>query len=157
MSDEYRWVTNADAKIKFELPASFTDRPPTTELPPNSGIVMSADNRVNLEYTWVTQGAPEAAQDERKLLDILKTKVSAVEVTRPASTAIQNGLQVFGIAGTGKVGENRADWVFLAFGNRAGQGLLLNIIAVDGIRPRWEDIVTRITMSVQPAEGPAAS
>lgn len=156
MSDEYRWVSNADAKIKFELPASWTDKEPTEDLPPNSRITMSPDNRVSLEYTWITQGAPEAAQDERKLLDILKTKVSAVEVTRPASTAIQNGLQVFGIAGRGKINEAYAEWVFLTFGDRMGKGLLINIMAIDGMRPK-QDIITRITMSVQPLEeAPAA-
>lgn len=146
---DYRWESNEQAGMRIELPGTWTVEPSALDLP-HAFAAKSPDGKIRIEYVFITQGAVEVAHHERAMLAALDKQVSDVKVTKPASRAMQHGLHVFGIAGSGHREEHGVDWVCLAFGDGKGHGLLLNVVADDGEVHGKAATITRITMSVSP-------
>jgi hypothetical protein len=149
MTTEYRWESHAEAGVKLELPTDWTMGTPELELE-NSKVAVSPDRQVTLEFSFITRGAVEVAHDERAMLQALDKVMTDVVVTHPASHAMQHGLHVFGVRGKGQLKGRTAEWMFLAFGDGKGHGLLLNVLANAGVMATKEAQIARITMSVQP-------
>lgn len=148
MSTEYRWERHAEAGIKFELPTDWTIGAPDIPME-NAKVAVSPDRQVTIEYTFITKGAVEVAHDEHVVLQALDKVMTDVEVTHPGTVAMQHGLHVFGLRGKGRLKGRDAEWMFLAFGDGKGRGLLLNVVANAGALD-GADATTRISTSVQP-------
>jgi hypothetical protein len=146
---EYRWETNAEAGIKFELPTSWVKKPAQPDVP-NALLFQAPDGTAGIEFVFVTKGALEVAADEKRMMAALQKKLTDIQETRPPSAATQNGLKVFGVAGVAKLKGVPVTWTSLAFGDGKGHGLLALMVVAQATGAAHARELERISLSVSP-------
>ena len=159
MSDqiEFEWVFDVESKIRLEVPKNWLRKPPRD--PATVGFkIMAPDESAAVDFVFISKGAPEAADHERRIMVELEKNLTDMRPTLPAGHAMQNGLRVFGMTGVAKTkaGGMDVNWYALAYGDGQGHAVLVTILLqsakVDEVKP----ITDRIATSIGPYTPPAA-
>ncbi len=156
MSDdiEYIWITDADARIKFELPTSWSRKPPSN--PGTTGVkAMAPDETAALDFVFISRGTPETVAEEKRILGELDKHLTDVRVTAPASNIMQGTLRVFGMAGVGKADGISITWYSAAYGDGMGHGVLVTGLIHTAKLAAHKNEIDRISRSIMPYAPPA--
>jgi hypothetical protein len=155
MSDsEYTWITDAAARIKFELPKNWTITRPAESTGISGLLAESPDHAVAIECVFISRGEPEVVAEEKRMVSELDKQLTEVKVTAPATNVVLNGLRVFGISGTGRNDGVQVQWFSLAYGDGLGHGMLVTILMQLAKIAEWTPVRDRIAKSIQPFEPP---
>lgn len=145
-SEGYRWETDPDKRVKFEIPAIWTTRNGEKKK-----LVASPDG-VTIEFRYFDQGAGEALHDEKLLTKELEGMMKDIKITNGPTKFTQHGLAGFGAGGTGQREDGSGVcWSLWTLGDQHGHGVLALGV---GLEANWVvqvKSIVRTMNSIQPA------
>jgi hypothetical protein len=146
---DFRWVSDAEANIRFAIPTSWVSRS-KGKVVVVSSATQPGEHGVGMELVGITGGAAEGKAAEAEMLQAVGQAIEGAQITTPAKAVKQHGLTGFVFGGKGTKDGHAIDWFSAALGAGQDKGVLAVGFARADESPEKRKLMLAVLNSIQP-------